>query len=168
MKVCQNEQSLFVRRRNAVLAFTLFISFVGVFVMSGPAWSMELESPSSVMDVDSKKLSIISDSTSVQGKTDSCLPLLKSVSHFRSPSSAMDRNRQNAGKKAATLGFVFGVRFALGPKEVRKSRSRSGAVKFDIWQPRDEGGVQAMAVAQYRRCKNDQALKALSDWRWAR
>ncbi len=167
MNVYQNKRNLAVRRRNAVLALAAFIMCVGLFVTSGPAWSVELSSSSSVIDVDEAKLSILSTPPPVQEKEDSCLPLLKSVRHFSSPPSATDRDRRSA-KKAAAIGLVFGVRFALGPKERSSSRKQNRAVRFDIWQPRNESGIQAMAVAEYRRCKNDQALKALSDWRWAR
>ena len=153
------------RRSYSVLALAGFILFTGIFVIHGPAWSVELDQPSSVIDTDGTTLPIISSPDPVRANSDSCLPLLKAVRYSASPSE-MDRDRRSAGK-AAALGVIFGVRFALGPKEVTKSR-RDKAVRFDIWQPRDESGVQAMAVADYRRCKNQEALKAISDWRWKR
>ena len=79
----------------------------------------------------------------------------------------MDRDRQTAGK-AAALGLILGVRIALGPKEVTRHKRTGNAVRFDIWQPSTGGDRQALAIADYRRCKNDQALKAISDWRWQR
>ncbi len=152
------------RRRNAVLALGL-VFFTGLFVIHGPAWSVELDHPSSVINTDETTLPIITSPTPTQAKNDSCLPLLKSVRQA-SP-SAMDRNRSTTGK-AAALGVIFGVRFALGPKEVMKSSRRDKAVRFDLWQAREGNGAQAMAIADYRRCKNEEALKAISDWRWAR
>jgi len=79
----------------------------------------------------------------------------------------MDRGRASEGQaQAAALGLVLGVRFALGPKEViRSNRSR-----VEIRQPfSTTEDTYALAIADYRRCKNEQALRALNDeWRWSR
>ncbi len=156
------------RSHNRHSALTVFsVLFLSVFMIGGPAWSIELDQPSSVVDTGETTLPIISAPSPVQASKDSCLPLLKSARYYDSPSSVTSRNRQSAGK-AAAVGLIFGVRFALGPEEVTKSRKRGNRARFDVWQPRDGSGAQALAVAQYRRCKNDQALKAISDWRWAR
>ena len=78
----------------------------------------------------------------------------------------MDRDRRAAGQ-AAAISLVFGVRFALGPKEVRRSKSDK-SVQFEVWKAEDHSGAQALAVADYRRCKNREALQAISDFRWER
>ena len=76
----------------------------------------------------------------------------------------MDRTRPSAGK-AAAVGLVLGVRFALGPKTITKSRRPA----LDVWEPGGAGqSGRARAIAEYRRCKNEQALDAIRDWRWER
>ena len=100
--------------------------------------------------------------------TDSCLPLLKSSHTDSSP--VMDRNRRSAGATAA-LGFVFGVRFALGTPENSKTRaSTRDNARFDIWylDGSSAGDRHALAVSAYRQCRKDQALKALNGFRWER
>lgn len=95
---------------------------------------------------------------------DKCLPLLNKVRHTTSL-SAMDSNRRPAGHKAATVGFVIGLRIALGPTEVTGSKRVS--VGPQILETRDNGSSRALAVADYRACKNKEALKALNkttDW----
>ncbi|MCB9990187.1 MAG: hypothetical protein H6867_02260 [Rhodospirillales bacterium] len=158
------------RRMTKLTALALIILFSGVFLIlfliPGPARSMELDHPSSVIDTDETPLPIIISPEPVQQYSDTCLSLLKSVRYTASP-SAMDRDRHVAGK-AAALGVVFGVRFALGPKEVARSGGHNKAVRFDLWEARESNSRQAMAVAEYRRCKNEEALKAISDWRWKR
>lgn len=162
-----NPQPRLAGRRKTLLTAPALLLLVTCFlVINGPAWPVELDHPSSVINTGDTTLPIISSPDPVQATTDSCLPLLKSV-RYEAPPSAMDRDRYNTGK-AAALGVIFGVRFALGPKEVARSGARDKAVAFDIWQPREDSGIQAMAVADYRRCKNEEALRAISDWRWAR
>lgn len=94
---------------------------------------------------------------------DSCLPLLKSIHHI-SPPSATDRNQRSAGK-AAALGLVIGVRFALSP--AKKATPRPNA-RLTFWQPYGsiQGDRHALAVASYRDCQKEQALKALGDIEW--
>lgn len=80
----------------------------------------------------------------------------------------MDRDRRSAGS-AAAVGLVFGLRFALGPVENRKPGGSRNAPRLDIWQPGVQADPQALAIADYRRCKNDEALKMLNEeWRWNR
>lgn len=154
------------RRRSAALALAALMAFNTAFLAGGHASATRLDQPPSAIAADGTTLPILSVPAPVPANDDSCLPLLKSVRNFTPPPSATDRDRRSAGQ-AAAIGLVFGVRFALGPKETARSR-RQGGVRFDVWQPRDDNSIQAMAVADYRRCKNDQALKALSDWRWKR
>jgi len=143
------------------------VLFTTLFLAGGPAHATRLDHPSSVINTDETPLPILSVPAPVPANDDSCQPLLKAVRNYTPPPSATDRDRRNAGS-AAALGLVFGLRFALGPTETSRSRRPTSAARLDVWQPRDDGSIQAMAVADYRRCKNDQALKALSDWRWKR
>jgi len=149
-------------------AAILSIFFTVILIMfTGPAWSIELDQSTSVIETD-KNASLTTSSPESTIAEDKCLSLLKAV-RYTNPPSAMDRDRRSAGK-ATALGLVFGVRFALGPKEVTKRDKSGDAVRFDFWQPRDRNtnAKQAMAVADYRRCVKEQNLRALSDWRWQR
>jgi len=95
--------------------------------------------------------------------TDPCLPLLGSVKPLSSRFNAPGRHhsRQQAGKTAApvALGFVLGVRIALGPKEVMKDRQRV-EIGPEIHAV-STGGInnRALAIAAYRSCKNEHALQ---------
>ena len=152
-----------VRRLVILLALPISVIFITLLLTSGPAWSIELDQPSSVVQTDDK-IPYLSNPSPVPANADACLSLLKTVNF--SPANTVKRDRRDAGK-AAALGLVFGVRFALGPKEITRSK-RKKPVTLDVWTPREDNSRQALAVAEYRRCKNEQALKAISDWRWAR
>lgn len=98
---------------------------------------------------------------------DKCLSLLN-VSYNKRQHSDI-RHKQNIGKSAA-IGLVFGLRFALGPKEVLKN-TRAKDIELDVWSPRDSASsdiIQVAAVSQYRRCKKEETLNALNDFRWQR
>lgn len=139
-----------------------------VFVLSsalaGPAGAIET-TRATAFDLTLKS----SGTTSLQPSpsmdmADKCLPLLNKVRHTSSV-SAMDPNRRPAGHKAATVGFVIGLRIALGPTEVTGSKRVS--VGPQVLETRDNGSSRALAVADYRACKNKEALNALNkttDW----
>ncbi len=95
---------------------------------------------------------------SPQSVADSCLPLLK-VRHT-SPVSTTDGIQRSAGQ-AAALGFVFGIRIALGPRE--QTGPAHVSIGPELWQSSDDGSNSALAVAEYRRCKNEQMLGKLTD-----
>lgn len=151
------------RAARAVTHCTVALALM-LFVSAGSAWSLDRLDSATGFDVsgDAPGTSQLPSPS----MDDSCLPLLKSV-HHTSPQSAMDRTQRTAGT-AAALGVVFGVRFALGPKETAKS-GRNNA-RLTIWQPTSglAGDRHALAVADYRECRKEQALKALSDFRWTR
>lgn len=93
---------------------------------------------------------------------DPCLPLLDRADHAASL-SAMDRNQRSAGRSAAptaALGFVLGLRLALGPKEVLKNRPRV-QVGPELVQS-DNGRSYALSIASYRQCKNQLVLNRLN------
>lgn len=98
-------------------------------------------------------------STPSPAMADPCLPLLNQI---RQPSiPAIDRTRRSAGHQqeivpAVAVGFVLGLRHAPGPTETlkddinRRSSALSGA--------NDNG--HALAVANYRRCRSELALRS--------
>lgn len=139
----------------------LCLTVTGMLMVStGPARSMEIDqSVPTIAGTDTPRSTISAD--------EKCLSLLKAV-RYNDASSAMDRDRRSAGK-ATALGLIFGVRFALGPKEVMKN-AKGRDVTFEIRDAGglDNGGSHALAIADYRRCKNEQTLRGLNDWRWQR
>jgi hypothetical protein len=148
-------------------ARTCLTIITGILItFSGPAKSLELDqSPPAATAAGKISSYTHTPQSAIAG--DKCLSLLKSVRYDNAP-SAMDRTQRSAGT-ATALGLVFGVRFALGPKEVMKNRSGDN-VTFELWEARnkDTNASQALAIADYRRCKNEQSLRALSDLRWQR
>ncbi|MCB9982902.1 MAG: hypothetical protein H6861_04390 [Rhodospirillales bacterium] len=147
----------------AVLASLVLIICLTV----GPAWSFEaVESQQTLEGSDLGLITSYPTQPSSPTVVDPCLPLLKSIRHTP-PVSAMDRNQRSAGK-AAAAGLILGVRFALSP--LQKVKSRADRPRLDIWQPTgaNSGDRSALAVTAYRQCQKEQALKALSEFRWAR
>lgn len=108
--------------------------------------------------------SMIVTSGPARAQEDSCLPLLEPASGAGEPPAASRDWNRNSARKAAALGLVFGVNFALGPTEVIKPDQRKGAARLNGRSPR--GDDKAVAVSEYRRCKNEEALRALAEWRW--
>ncbi len=164
----KNVQSCAVYARRAYLTVLVII----LSVSSGFAWSFDTyqgtieDAVSGTLNTGEISLTAKSPSPSV---ADTCLPLLNSIRHI-SPNSAMDRNQRSAGK-AATLGLVFGVRFALAPvHKTGSNTSNKAKARFDVWQPKGAyaGNQQALAVSAYSQCQKEQALQALSDFRWKR
>lgn len=97
-------------------------------------------------------------------EADSCLYILRQAQDRDAMSAREQYYRQSAGS-AAAVGLVFGVRFALGPAEVhKKRRTAPSAAAFRVWETRDStGSGQALAIADYRACRNEQTLRALTD-----
>jgi len=152
---------------------------VFVFFNSKPVGSMELEYTREVIIGDDVGPYPVGGLTGFSSTTaggaihrDSCLYLLKKINQDYYPVSSVDyRRRESNRQAAASLGFIVGLRFALGPKEVvRYSGNRRKSVRFDVWQPSDAvaGDMRALYVSDYRRCKKEETLRELSDWRWQR
>lgn len=165
MEYDANDRILSKRLCGATILSVFFTILLIAF--AGPAWSIELDRSGSVIETD-ENTSLTTSSPEATIAGDKCLSLLKTV-RYTNPPSAMDRDRRSAGK-ATAMGLVFGVRFALGPKEVVKRNKSGDTVRFDFWQPRDRdtNAQEALAVADYRRCVKEQSLRAISDWRWQR
>ena len=141
-------------RRRACAFF--MVTMMCVLGAGQAAWSFEvITAPSQ----ESKEAAAVMRMPDAAPAGDSCLYILR---------NAQERERyfrQSAGS-AAAVGLVFGVRFALGPSEVNKSRRRAPAeaAAFRVWEPREStGSAQALAIADYRACRNELTLRALTD-----
>jgi len=122
--------------------------WVCMTLQSAPARALERvvpDNPSAVASTDGKTANAYAD--------DSCLALLKTSTEGADNSPAYDPEPE-AGK-TAVIGFVFGLRFALGPSQTTGGHRASVA----LWQPGHAGNSQAMAIDDYRRCRNEAALK---------
>lgn len=157
-----------VASRSFKISLFLSILVILLALCAGQAWAFERipagEAGRYIDGAATHNTQDFSSSSPVQ--TDTCLPLLN---RHASAGSAMDRNQRTAGK-AAAVGLVFGIRFALKPShEIAASKP-----SLDIWS--DDGGIEgnrsALAIADYRRCQKDKALKssiqALDEFRWRR
>ncbi len=153
--------------RTAYIPGVVLVSFIFILCIAvGPAWSFETIENHDGQALSAEQQALTSTHPSSPTVVDPCLPLLKSIHHI-SPTSSMDRNQRSAGK-AAALGLVLGVRFALSPPA--KTKSYADRPRLDLWQPVgvSAGDRSALAVTAYRQCQKDQALKAISEFRWAR
>lgn len=147
-------------------SLTLSVLVIILALCAGQAWSFERipasEAGHYVDQTADHKMNLSSSPVQI----DTCLPLLN---RHAPAGSAMDRNQRTAGK-AAAVGLVFGIRFALKPtREIQPSKP-----SLDIWT--DDGGIEgdrdALAIADYRRCQKNKALnssiQALDEFRWTR
>ncbi|MFP4313067.1 MAG: hypothetical protein ACLFR0_01960 [Alphaproteobacteria bacterium] len=141
--------------------------FIIVLAMgAGSAWSLDRFDPAGA--VEGAHTAYNFSTSSSPDMADGCLPLLKSIRHT-SATSVMDRNQRTAGK-AAALGLVFGMRFALEPSR----KAKSPKPRLDVWQPQNAfaGDQRALAIADYRKCQKEKALnssiQAIHDFRWTR
>ncbi|MEM6810897.1 MAG: hypothetical protein AAF549_00340 [Pseudomonadota bacterium] len=162
----RNARRIF-RTRHKLFKLTLSIALLFSFIISIPAQAIETVKASAIMPEDivtSRPLSFTHKIPPRADQTDPCLPLLGSVkavsSYYALPGRAT--NRQQVGQKAAApvaLGLIFGVRVALGPKEVIRGSKRV-EIGPEIHAVNNGGtNSRALAIAAYRSCKNDYALK---------
>lgn len=96
---------------------------------------------------------------------DPCLYLLKSAARAQETSAALDREYREASGSALALGLVLGVRFALGPQEqVRPGQRVRPVAAFHVGGHQEGSqGLSALAIADYRACRNQHTLQALTD-----
>lgn len=140
------------------LALAGLLTLIVLVIASRPVWSFETTPVTS----GATGAQVTAFSTSLPDVADSCLPLLNVVQYDPSV-SAMDGDRHSAGQ-AAALGLMFGLRIALGPKELTRTGRQRNAVTAGFWSPSDGNGVKALAIAEYRRCRNEQVLQALTQY----
>ena len=158
------------------VAVAYLVGFVLLLAFSaGNAWSYAFHGASlpladhSTLSSDRAQSYSPRESLNVPSSTnaDHCLPLLKSIQPISSE-SALDRNQRSAGQ-IAVLGLLFGVRLAPGPLE--KAGKETSETLLDVGYSPDavNGNRSALAVALYRDCRKEVALKSLSqDFRWRR
>lgn len=150
------------------------IVFACALAISMPAWSFEtyhahinefiVEPSAQPQSVSAHKNERKAFKKASPVQMDNCTPLLSS-----SYPAHMDRTQRSAGK-AAAIGLVFGVRFALTPPKKAKAGVTISQPQLDVWQPKAALGSDrsALAVAAYRECQKSHALQALNDYRWQR
>lgn len=159
----QTQNRSYVRRHVRALVAASFLSSLFMLLVIGPSWAIEAikidPSPAALSAAETSPLT----STEPSVTDDPCRSLLNDIKHS-SPASVTNGRRHEAGQ-AAAVGLILGFRFALGPKEV--SGSNRSSVGLNVWRPQDTG-LQALAVSDYRRCKNEHALSALRELRWSR
>lgn len=161
------QQNCDQKNKVILIPITLAVFILVLAMGAGSAWSFDQIGAGDVQEDIKKSTKNFSNSSS-PGIVDGCLPLLKSI---REPhaSTAMNPNQRSAGQ-AAALGLVFGFRFALEPTR----KSKSPKPRLDVWEHHGEiaGNRHALAIADYRRCQKEKALKssiqALQDFRWTR
>lgn len=95
--------------------------------------------------------------------SDACLFILQPVAGQSAAEARAWKHRQDAGS-AAAMGLVFGVRYAVGPAEVTSLRDYRQPASFRAWEARDQSqNARALAIADYRACRNEQSLQILTD-----
>ena len=109
--------------------------------------------------------------TENSSKDDPCLPLLsfqkgsRIAAKFITPTHFSGRTDRRATHgyvdkttAPAALSFLLGVRIALGPKDVVQNGKRV-QITSEIFANQKGGNNYALAVAAYRSCKNEHALR---------
>lgn len=93
----------------------------------------------------------------VAKSNDPCLPLLGSK--FSLANTPGRTTRQDVEKTAvpAALGFILGVRIALGPKNIVENGDRVHLTST-VLSNQKGGETHALAIAAYRSCKNEHNL----------
>lgn len=162
----------------------LFKLFLNVTILSSllvvipfqhyPANAIETVKASALVPEDTRKDTSLSftqkppHATEKTSQNDPCLPLLsfqkgsKIAAKFTTPTHFSGRTDRRTGvdKTAApaALSFILGVRIALGPKNVVPSSERV-QIASEILANNKGGNNHALAVAAYRSCKNEHALR---------
>lgn len=143
------------RKHSALLVLVTFF-FAAFIVLATPARSYTIEGALTVSAASPVAGRQALDRTPLTKVVDQCAPLLQ-------PAALRDAASHKAGVKvrddaghAAVLGLMLGVRYALGPTETTTRHGYQG----DGFHS-DVSGVRAMAVAQYRHCRNQELLQSL-------
>jgi len=145
----------------------LFV-FVVLFMMT-PAFAIETTKASALFSGEMREDYTLSRSPDERTKssrstqTDPCLSYLQA--HHSPDAQVKDLNKLSnnrpSGRTEAVpvaLGFMLGYRIALGPQETTKTQNgiQHGA---KIQRKSQRSNPRALAIAAYRGCKNEMALK---------
>lgn len=155
------------RFRYALAAWAGFLFCIFLLVTNGPAWSFETNQLAPDLQPVEKAGSFVTTLPPVTGREDEGCEALLNTANYDLTTRGDEMDRRSVKRDVAAIGVIFGVRFALGPKEIARS-GRKPAAKLDIWEPNNGHGAQVLAVSAYRDCKKEKALKALNDFRWQR
>lgn len=142
---------LHVSRKHSVLLLSMTTVVALFLILSAPARSFSLEAkPGSVS---------VSLRTPVSRNNDVCLAQLQTAREQADRQNAVYVVQQDAGH-AAALSLMLGVRYAVGPMELNTRTPIASSTLPAAYNPA-LSGQHAVAVAQYRHCRNQQALKSL-------
>lgn len=146
----------------------VLVAALALVSIPGQSFSEELQSTShadewtlfSETNLSSVALNASVTESSMPGTTasnivvaDACLSLLQGAQRASQKTTAP--SVPPVAGQAAALSLIFGVRYALGPVEAPNAANteQTPTVHTD--------GQRAAAIAQYRRCRNDQNLATL-------
>jgi hypothetical protein len=180
---CKTGKSGYWASLGIKLCSVLGVMVFAMLIVAGQAHSFETQMISAGDRTDLRSSSFKNSAPSMKA-SDPCSPFLGSVSLKSSArydgggqDMVMDRTRRNAGK-AAALGMMFGLRFALEPVRYKTAKTaklrrvanedshsspKASALQFDVWSADDvyRSNRSALAVSAYRQCQKERALKAL-------
>lgn len=151
--------------RVALLFSSLLLGFgLMLFMGVSAAWSADFNATNV-----QKEFSVQRADTSSPGPDGStCLPLLKSV-HL--PEKSVSGPTQRPAGKAAALGLILGLRYALAPAEEAEALHQQAIAEMtgsSPSDPRSQKDRSALAVKAWRQCQKDLALQNLKSYRWHR
>ncbi len=135
-----------------------------IFLSTAPAGAIETTKASALVTEEMRAVRPLSfTKSSPLAQADVCLSFLHAARLSPGVSArngaAQSQTRRPVGKTAVpvALGFFLGVRIALGPREVVKSSKRV-QIGPELRTASNGGASYALAIAAYRRCKNEHAL----------
>ena len=146
--------------RGINFSFSKFVmTLAACFLSVGNVQAFETTKASAlIMDTKQQTYSLSFQKPPSAMRADPCLTFLRS-SRLSNDETVRYRARRNADPNAVpvALGFVLGVRVALGPSDIVKPYKR---VQFgpELIARQDERSLYALSIAAYRSCKNEQAL----------
>lgn len=146
-------------RAGLAIFLGLVISF---FINVPPVWSFEVTTAVEPHGRSGVVAPVVLRPDSSQD--DPCLYLLRAA-RGQDGAAAMDRHYREASGSALAVGLVLGVRFALGPQEqVRPGQRVRPVAAFHVGGGQDgPQPLSALAIADYRACRNQHTLQALTD-----
>ena len=169
----QNERRIFFKRKNIVrLTYPMMVLFGFVTMVSlvAPAFAIDTTKASALFTGEMREDYTLSkgfnapDASPEHTVNDKCHSFLKM--HYSPDAQKVNvdhwQNTQRpVGRKAApvALSLVLGVRIALGPKETSEMEQYIQAGP-EFHHNASRGNPRALAIAAFRRCKNEATLKS--------